>query len=165
MTATEAAEAAQMLLDKPFPPTPLAEETLASNEDWAAIWTAPLEDPDTRILHHIGKVYAECVPAPRELVDALLDEWHGQALTATFDSPWWAGIRARRLAITASAGREDAEVAVRWPVPEQAALPRFVPADETSVDLPAIGELDEDATGHMDRFNAAHDSLGQVDDA
>ena len=155
MTAPEAAETAAMLPDRPFPPTPLAEETLASSEQWAAIWTTPWPgEPDTRILHHIGKVYAECVPAPRELVDHLLDQWHGEALTATYDSPWWAQRRARRLAVTAS--RHS------WPMPpeEDAQAPRFVPADDTSVDLPAIGDLDEDATGHMTKFMDLHDALG-----
>ena len=156
MTTAETAA----MLDKPFPPTPLAEETLASNPDWAALWTEPWPElPDPRILHHIGKVYAGCVPAPRELVDALLDQWHGEALTATYDSPWWAQRRARRLAVTASAGYEGAEIALGLPE-----LPRFVPADETSVDLPAIGELDEEATGQMTRFMEAHDSLGDGDD-
>lgn len=49
-------------------------------------------------------------------------------------------------------------------LPGTLVLPRFVPAaDDTSVDLPAIGELDEHATEVLERFNALQDEQDKAE--
>ena len=162
MTATEAAEIAAVLTEpKPFPLHALFEDTLATNEAWKAIWAEPVKIPDMARFCD-GPAWDECVPVTRQSCEDFVDT--ACVNYGVSETRWqrWAAERAGTASQVQHRPRSGYELppgesARPWPMPPES-QPRFVPAaDDTSVDLPAIGELDEHATEVLDSFNVSHD--------
>ena len=113
-----------------------------------AAYASRRSDPDWQWLYgHWGEAICGAAPEPEPVLPAVTGPLYRDEL-----------IRRSGYELPPGGSRRA------WPAPGQEALPRFVPADDTSVDLPAIGELDEEATGQMTRFMEAHDALGDGDD-
>ena len=181
MTAPEAAEVSAVReAESPLHRAGhIGDEVGAGQPGWIANYAEPFSAPDFEpwnlpgslcrpFLYRFdeaGEPAESLAPASAENIRAWLDQLPGECGVLPADRPPWlyeGELIAWERAQAFESQRSHGPMAIaQGPLlAGESAAPRFVPADDTSVDLPAIGELDEDATGHMTKFMDLHDALG-----